>query len=141
MSSNFYASTHAKYWLLTRQELAKARETDLKYATPHQLFCLNIFFASLIQKVGKRLMLRQIPIATATVYFRRFYTKNAYCETNPYLVLAACIFVAAKVEETPVHIKSVVAEAKVVFAGELRRGSAPFTGATVLMLRRILRGS
>lgn len=123
MSSNFYASTHAKYWLLTRQELAKARETDLKYATPHQLFCLNIFFASLIQKVGKRLMLRQIPIATATVYFRRFYTKNAYCETNPYLVLAACIFVAAKVEETPVHIKSVVAEAKVVFAGECAESS------------------
>jgi len=34
------------------------------------------------------------------------------------LVLAACCFVAAKVEETPVHIKSVVSEGKVVFAGE-----------------------
>ncbi|TXT05044.1 hypothetical protein VHUM_03864 [Vanrija humicola] len=116
MSSNFYTSTHANYWLLTRSELQNGRETDLKYATHHQLYCLNIFFASLIQKLGKRLLLRQIPIATATVYFRRFYTKNSVCETNPYLVLAACVFVAAKVEETPVHIKSVVAEAKVVFA-------------------------
>lgn len=62
--------------------------------------------------------MRQVPIATATVFFRRFYLKNSYCETNPYLVLAACCYVAAKVEETPVHIKSVVIEAKVVFAGE-----------------------
>ncbi|BEI92027.1 uncharacterized protein CcaverHIS019_0408470 [Cutaneotrichosporon cavernicola] len=115
MSSNFYTSTHAKYWLLTRAELHASRETDLRYATPHQRYCLNIFFASLIQKLGKRLLLRQTPIATAVVYFRRFYARNSICETNPYLVLAACIFVAAKVEETPVHIKSVVAEAKVVF--------------------------
>jgi len=62
-------------------------------------------------------MLRQVPIATATIYFKRFYLKNAYCETNPYLVLAACLLVAAKVEETPVHIKSVVSEAKAVFTG------------------------
>lgn len=63
----------------------------------------------------KRLLLRQIPIATACVFFKRFYFKNSLCETNPYLVLAACIYVAAKVEETPVHIKSVVSEAKLVF--------------------------
>jgi cyclin C len=121
MSSDYYASTHAKYWLLTREEVDKAREVDLKYATPHQLYCLNIFFASLIQKIGKRLSLRQVPIATATVYFRRFYTKNSICETNPYLVLAACVFVAAKVEETPVHIKSVVTEARTVFSGQSRQ--------------------
>ena len=72
----------------------------------------------LIQKLGKRLLLRQVPIATANVFFRRFYLKNSYAETNPYLVLAACCFVAAKVEEMPVHIKSVVSEAKLVFAGE-----------------------
>lgn len=63
------------------------------------------------------MLLRQVPIATATIFFKRFYLKNSYCETNPYLVLAACCFVAAKVEETPVHIKSVVQEAKVVFGG------------------------
>ena len=62
--------------------------------------------------------MRQIPIATATVLFRRFYLKNSYCETNPYLVIAACLFVAAKVEETPVHIKVVVNDAKIVFGGE-----------------------
>ncbi|WVQ94229.1 hypothetical protein IAU59_001307 [Kwoniella sp. CBS 9459] len=115
MSSSFWSSSHCRYWLTTRPAILAARQTDLRYSTPKQLYCLYIFFAQLIQKLGKRLLLRQIPIATACVFFRRFYLKNSICETNPYLVLAACVFVAAKVEETPVHIKSVVSEAKVVF--------------------------
>jgi len=118
MSSNFWSSSHARYWQVNRAHLHQSRQVDLQYATPRQLYCLGIWFSNLIQKLGKRLMLRQVPIATATVFFRRFYLKNSYCETNPYLVLAACCFVAAKVEETPVHIKSVVQEAKLIFAGE-----------------------
>jgi cyclin C len=117
MSSNFWHSSHSRYHLHTRTRLLSSRSTDLRYCTPRQLYCLGIWFSNLIQKLGKRLLLRQIPIATATVFFRRFYLKNSFCETNPYLVLAACVFVAAKVEETPVHIKSVVSEAKLVFAG------------------------
>ncbi|WVR03181.1 hypothetical protein IAU60_000172 [Kwoniella sp. DSM 27419] len=115
MSSSFWSSSHCRYWLATRPSILASRQTDLKYCTPRQLYCLYVFFAQLIQKLGKRLLLRQIPIATACIFFRRFYLKNSICETNPYLVLAACVFVAAKVEETPVHIKSVVSEAKVVF--------------------------
>ena len=117
MSSNFWSSSHCRYHLHPRTVVEAARDLDHKYATARQLYCLGIWFAGLIQKLGKRLLLRQVPIATATLFFRRFYLKNAYCETNPYLVLAACCFVAAKVEETPVHIKSVVQEAKLVFQG------------------------
>ena len=57
-------------------------------------------------------------IATATVFFRRFYLKNSYSETDPYLVVAACCYVAAKAEESPVHIKNVVTEAKALFGRE-----------------------
>ncbi|WWC67226.1 uncharacterized protein I206_101133 [Kwoniella pini CBS 10737] len=115
MSSSFWSSSHCLHWLITRPALLISRHLDLQYCTPKQLYCLHIFFTQLIQKLGKRLLLRQIPIATACTFFKRFYLKNSICETNPYLVLAACVFVAAKVEETPVHIKSVVSEAKVVF--------------------------
>ncbi|WRT63298.1 uncharacterized protein IL334_000203 [Kwoniella shivajii] len=115
MSSSFWSSSHCLHWLTTRPSLLTSRQVDLQYCTPRQLYCLYIYFIQLIQKLGKRLLLRQIPIATACVFFKRFYLKNSICETNPYLVLAACVFVAAKVEETPVHIKSVVSEAKVVF--------------------------
>lgn len=133
MSSNFWASSHCKYWLVSRSYLDQSKSIDLRYATPRQLSCLSIWFANLIQKLGKRLVLRQVPIATATVFFRRFYLKNSYCETNPYLVLAACCYVAAKVEETPVHIKNVVAEAKMVFTGEVY--SDRIFGGQMLMIR------
>jgi cyclin C len=66
-------------------------------------------------------MLRQIPIATANVYFKRFYSKNAICETDPFMVAACCVYVAAKVDETPVHIKSVVSEARATFSGKPSR--------------------
>ncbi|WWC85405.1 uncharacterized protein L201_000268 [Kwoniella dendrophila CBS 6074] len=121
MSSSFWSSSHCLHWLTTRPNLIKSRELDLKYCqqnnhnSKHLYILLNIFLIQLIQKLGKRLLLRQIPISTACIFFKRFYLKNNLCETNPYLVLAACLFVAAKVEETPVHIKSVVSEAKVVF--------------------------
>lgn len=75
----------------------------------------------MISKLGKQLSLRQRVIATATIFFRRFYLKNAYCETDPFIVIAACCYVAAKCEESPVHIKSVVTEARLLF------GSATIT--------------
>ena len=66
--------------------------------------------------LGKRLTLRQRVIATATVFFRRFYVKNLYCETDPFIVIAACCYVAAKAEESPVHIKNVVSESRLMFS-------------------------
>lgn len=74
--------------------------------------------APVLQRLGKRLLLRQRPIATSIIYFRRFYLKNSFCDTDPYLVLATCSYVAAKLEETPVHIKSVVIEARQMYTGE-----------------------
>ncbi|KAI0299378.1 cyclin-like protein, partial [Multifurca ochricompacta] len=68
--------------------------------------------------LGKRLSLRQRVIATATVFFRRFYVKNLYCETDPFIVIAACCYVAAKAEESPVHIKNVVSESRIMFSQE-----------------------
>lgn len=58
-------------------------------------------------------------IATATVFFRRFYLRNSYCETDPFIVAAACCYVAAKAEESPVHIKTVVSDARAVFGARL----------------------
>lgn len=61
---------------------------------------------------------RQRVTATASVFFRRFYLKNSYCETDPFIVIAACCYVAAKAEESPVHIKTVVNESRSVFSSE-----------------------
>jgi transcription initiation factor TFIIIB Brf1 subunit/transcription initiation factor TFIIB len=70
-----------------------------------------------IQKICKRLALRQQVIATAITFFRRFYLRNSYCDTDPPLVAAACCYVASKAEETPVHVKVALTEARTVFNG------------------------
>ena len=80
-----------------------------------------------ISKLGKKLLLRQRVIATATVFFRRFYVKNSYCETDPFIVIAACCYVAAKAEESPVHIKTVVSEARMLF------GQSPLLPQPILL--------
>ncbi|ORY91797.1 cyclin-like protein [Leucosporidium creatinivorum] len=115
MAANFYLSSHANYHLHPRSALVSARQEDLKHATEQELGWIEIWSGSVIQKLCKRLGLRQQVIATAIVFFRRFYLRNSYCETDCALVAAACCYVAAKAEETPVHVKSAVAEARVVF--------------------------
>ncbi|GAA6009176.1 uncharacterized protein JCM10292_005393 [Rhodotorula paludigena] len=115
MSANFYLSSHANNHLYPRAVVLSARIEDLRHASEQELAWIDIWSASAMQRICKRLGLRQQVLATAIVYFRRFYLRNAYCETDPALVAAACCYVAAKAEETPVHVKSAVGEAKVVF--------------------------
>lgn len=73
-----------------------------------------------ISKLGKRLHLRQRVVATAIVFFKRFYLKSSYCETEPFIVAAACCYVAGKAEESPIHIKTVVSEARQLFTSEFK---------------------
>jgi len=119
MATDFWASSHFKRWIIDREAVRQARREDLQYVDdPIYLDLLGIYFANLISKLGKKLQLRQRAIATATVFFRRFYSKNSYCETDPFMVIAACCYVAAKAEESPVHIKNVVTEARYLFGSE-----------------------
>ncbi|KAF9457251.1 cyclin-like protein [Collybia nuda] len=119
MATDFWASSHYKRWIVDRATLKQARADDLQYVEdPEHLDLLAIYFANVISKLGKKLQLRQRVIATATVFFRRFYVKNSYCETDPFIVISACCYVAAKAEESPVHIKNVVTESRLLFSQE-----------------------
>lgn len=69
----------------------------------------------MLSTICKRLNLRQRVVASANIFFRRFFGKNSYSALDPFLVAATCAYVAAKVEESPIHIKSAVAEAARTF--------------------------
>ncbi|KAJ8581017.1 cyclin-like protein [Rhizopogon salebrosus TDB-379] len=117
MATDFWASSHYKRWIVDRATLRQARADDLQYVDdPEYLDFFSIFFTNVITKLGKKLSFRQRVIATAIVFFRRFYIKNLYCETDPFIVIAACCYVAGKAEESPVHIKNMVAEARLFFS-------------------------
>lgn len=63
------------------------RRYDLQFLTPEEYQKLNIFFANLIQVLGEQLKLRQQVIATATVYFKRFYVRNSFRSIDPLLMV------------------------------------------------------
>lgn len=60
---------------------------------------------------------RQQAIATAQVYLKRYYLKNEIRQTNPHLVLTTAFYLACKMEESPQHIRFVVAEARGLWPG------------------------
>ena len=70
-----------------------------------------------IVRLGRRMKIRQQALATAQLYLRRFYTKVPIRDTNPYLVLATCVYIACKVEECPQHIRAVASEARTFWPG------------------------
>ena len=69
-----------------------------------------------IAMLSKRLNLRQRIVATASVYFQRFYSKNTFASTDCFLVLTTCVYLAAKVEEAAVRIRTLCAEASRMFS-------------------------
>lgn len=99
MAGNFWQSSHFQQWLLDRQDLARERQADLKIMNEEEYEKCMIFFANFIQALGEQLKVRQQVIATATVYFKRFYARNSLKCIDPWLMAPTCIFLASKVEE------------------------------------------
>ncbi|KAK4186046.1 RNA polymerase II holoenzyme cyclin-like subunit [Podospora australis] len=126
MAANFWESTQRRYWLFSKDELAAMRQ-KLEDEDPNlvqsfplpELRHLNIYFNQQINRLGKRLGVRQQALATAQVYIKRFYTRVEIRRTNPYLVIATSLYLACKMEECPQHIRLVVQEARGLWPTEL----------------------
>jgi len=101
MAGNFWQSSHCKQWLLEPHEIydAPSKEDRQKVGGEENYRKLMILFANFIQAIGEQLKIRQQVIATATVFFRRFYLKNTLSSCDPLLMSPTCLFLAAKVEE------------------------------------------
>jgi len=105
MAAEFWSSSHYNHWLLDKNRVQQsyARERDTFSET--ELKKLHIFFAQMIQTLGKNLKLKQRLIATAIVYFKRFYIKNSFLHYDPRLIAPTCLYVASKVEECSLQAK------------------------------------
>ncbi|KAM0335595.1 hypothetical protein ACHAQA_000643 [Verticillium albo-atrum] len=119
MAANFWDSTQRRYWQFTKDGLATMRQKlEDENAELVQLFPLpqvrhlNIYFNQQINRLGKRLGVRQQAMATAQVYIKRFYTKIEIRRTNVYLVIATAVYLSCKMEECPQHIRLIVSEAR-----------------------------
>ncbi|KAG2217473.1 hypothetical protein INT45_010759 [Circinella minor] len=129
MAANYWESSQKQHWQLDRWHLVRSRQEDLNHVSEVDYVKLKIWFCSLIQKLAKRLQLRQQVVATAFVYFKRFYSNNSLRKTDPILVLVTCVYLATKIEECPVHIKVVTQEAKHIF--QVDYGGFPYDSSKV----------
>ncbi|XP_003739606.1 cyclin-C [Galendromus occidentalis] len=99
MAGKFWSSSQFQQWILDRQDLLRERHGDLQILSEEEYHKVMIFFANFIQSLGEQLKVKQQVIATATVYFKRFYVRNSFKCVDPLLLAPTCIFLASKVEE------------------------------------------
>jgi len=99
MAGNFWQSSHYQQWMLTTTDLLRDRHEDLSTFTAEEYQKIIIFFANVIQALGENLKVRQQVIATATIYFKRFYARYSLLCVDPLLMAPTSIYLASKVEE------------------------------------------
>lgn len=99
MAGNFWQSSHCAQWILDKVDLLRERHADLQVLSDDEYQKIIIFFANFIQTLGEQLKLRQQVIATATVYFKRFYSQSSLHCIDPLLLAPTAVFLASKVEE------------------------------------------
>jgi len=75
-----------------------------------------------IEEVGRVLKLPRVSVATAMVFFHRFYAKHSFQEHERFEVAIASILLAAKTEESPKKLHVVISEALKVKARGMQAG-------------------
>lgn len=79
-----------------------------------------------IEEAGKLLKLPRVAIATAMVFFHRFYAKHSFHEHDRFEVAVASIVLAAKTEESPKKLNTVIDECyKLKQGGMTKSGKGP----------------
>uniref|UniRef100_A0A7S1XES2 Cyclin-like domain-containing protein n=2 Tax=Compsopogon caeruleus TaxID=31354 RepID=A0A7S1XES2_9RHOD len=122
MAANFWASTHNSNWLqkaaLLLQEESAMRLKDRELFSVDELVRIRVGFAQFISTLAKKSNLRQRVVATACVYFKRFYLRNAYRDHDPRLIAPAALYLAAKTEEHTVQAKAVISQVNAMYKAD-----------------------
>ncbi|KAL1528820.1 hypothetical protein AB1Y20_010143 [Prymnesium parvum] len=104
----FQDSTHSAHWLLSPAEVAEADMRHSFSADPVDVFKAKLLYTQYLTALGRRARVRQRAVATAIVYFRRFYYKYSFLEHDPLLIAPTALWVASKVEECSMQAKMLV---------------------------------
>ncbi|KAL3095934.1 hypothetical protein niasHS_005693 [Heterodera schachtii] len=89
-----------------------------------------------IKDIGKTMNLKACPtLATATVFFHRFYMFHTFDEHHLHMTALACIFLAGKVEETPKKCKDLLTVARELYPHHF---TAKVTPDDLMLMERVL---
>ena len=75
-----------------------------------KLLLPNLQTCRFIEEAGRILKLPRVAVATAMVFFHRFYAKHSFREHERFEVAVACLLLAAKTEESPKKLATVITE-------------------------------
>jgi cyclin C len=122
MAANYWTSTQRRFWLFTKESLAEAREereaqergTLQQYPLPDNRL-VNIYIKECLNRLSKRLATRQQAFATTMVYIHRYLISTPIQTVNIYLLISTAFYLASKTEESPHHIRLVIAEARTLW--------------------------
>ena len=94
-------------WLFTAEEVAEtpSRLNDIPAEVEAQVVAKSARF---IQDCGREILIPQLTISTAILFFQRFYMLESMLVHSPPLVAAACLFLACKVQETHKRLKDII---------------------------------
>jgi len=122
MAANFWNSTHFRHWLDASDSLLKEaaamRVKDRELFSEEQLMRIRVCYAQFLTALAKKSNLRQRVAATAAVYFKRFYLRNAYKEHDPRLIAPAALYLAAKTEEHTIPAKSILSQVNAMYKAD-----------------------
>lgn len=94
-------------WYFTKEQLSDSPSRRCGI-DPQQESKYRQQAADLIQNMGQALMVSQLCINTAIVYMHRFYAFHSFTHFHRNHIAAASLFLAAKVEEQPRKLQSVI---------------------------------
>ncbi|ODV61011.1 cyclin-dependent protein serine/threonine kinase regulator SSN8 [Ascoidea rubescens DSM 1968] len=73
---------------------------------------LRIYLHKCLLTLSRKLNLKIQPVATAQIYLSRFLITVSIKEINLYLLIATCVYLACKIEESAHHIRTVLSESR-----------------------------
>uniref|UniRef100_A0AC35TKM8 Cyclin-C n=1 Tax=Rhabditophanes sp. KR3021 TaxID=114890 RepID=A0AC35TKM8_9BILA len=105
MAGNFWKSSHNSQWIFDKSDLVRERARDMKNITDEEYQKVMIFYCNFIHAIGTDTLngvnnkVKMHVIATACVYFRRFYARQSFMDIDPFLLAPTCICLASKADE------------------------------------------
>jgi cyclin C len=97
MAASYWDSSQRRQWTLAKYQRFLGKECPLLDGVSARK--LQLFYCHFVQRVGRQMSLPQRIIAVALMYFHRFYSRFTYVDHDPWIMMPACLFLAAKVEE------------------------------------------
>jgi len=99
--------------LFSHEDILSSNQKDQEAGlTLEEIFQIQAYHVHYISQLARVMKVRQRVVATAAVYFRRFYLRSSFEEHDPRLVAPACLFLAAKAEESAVQARHLEQAAK-----------------------------